>query len=91
MFGDCGGGCCARLAVEASDTAATDATIARHLVLEIFALPFELVIHFQRTVARNLAMKIQSRQRPCATPNALGRRHPLTGSRFNAHIGSQTK
>jgi hypothetical protein len=50
--------------------------------LDIFALPFELVIHFQRTVARNLAMKIQSRQRPCATPNALGRRHPLTGSGF---------
>src|SRR5262245_51719242 len=33
-------------------------------------------------LARNLAMKIPSRQWPCATPNALRRRHPLTGSGF---------
>jgi hypothetical protein len=39
MFGDCGGGCCARLAVEPNDIAATDATSAKNLALDMVALP----------------------------------------------------
>src|SRR5262249_22395248 len=77
IFGDWGGGCCAWLAVDASDTAATDATIAKHLVLDIFALPFELVSRFQR--ALEIRYEIQSRQRHASRQ----RHHPrLTGSGF---------
>jgi hypothetical protein len=39
MFGDCGGGCCARLAVEPNGTAATDATSTKNLALDMVALP----------------------------------------------------
>jgi hypothetical protein len=79
MFGDWGGGCCAWLAVDASDTAATDTTIARHSIFDIFALPFELVIApWQEARQRNLI-----RANGHAAPNALRRRHPrLTGSGF---------
>src|SRR5262252_6502187 len=37
ISGDCGGCCCAWLVVEPSDTTATDATSAKHLVLDIVA------------------------------------------------------
>jgi hypothetical protein len=39
MFGDCGGGCCARLALEPNGIAATDATSTKNLALGMVALP----------------------------------------------------
>jgi hypothetical protein len=35
--GDCGGGCCAQLVTEPKDTTETDATNAKHFVLNIVA------------------------------------------------------
>jgi hypothetical protein len=37
ISGDCGGCCCARLAVEPRETIATDATSVTHFVLDIVA------------------------------------------------------
>src|SRR5712691_10257607 len=82
MFGDCGGGCCARLAFEPSVVTATDATIAKRLALDMSPSLFE--------PARRSSAPCKNLARNPIAPTATRRAwmtQPLSPSRHEGTIG----